>query len=206
MTRKKGNVADQFAVLSRVELLVVYKPIVASLLILSVPLLMAPTSAQEWFKQGVSRLAAKDYPGAVQRLTQAIAIRSDYAEAYAMRCEAKARLEEYPSAIADCNEALKLNPNSALAYFNRARARADIEDAIGAIEDFSEVIRLRPGDRPLLAEAYLRRGSSRIYYFGEKEDGLQDIRTAANLFRQQGNTADYQRAIKVLEILRQQDW
>lgn len=166
---------------------------------------IAQTTAIDFFKQGLSKLAANDYRGAIEDLTEATRLNPNFADAYAFRCEARTQLLDLIGAIADCNQALQLDPDSALAYFNRGDARADLQDIPGAIEDFTEVIRRNPLNRRLLAEAYLRRGASRAYYFGEKAEGLRDIQTATALFRQQGNTEDYQRALEVLEVLQRRD-
>ena len=171
----------------------------------TLPRTIAQTTARDFFKQGLNKLVTNDYRGAVADFTQAIQLDRHFSDAYAFRCEARTQLLELTEAIADCNQALEIDPDSTVAYFNRGDARADLQDISGAIDDFTAVIQRNPLNQRILAEAYLRRGASRAYYFGEKEEGLRDIQTAARLFRQQGNNKDYQRAIQVLEVLERRD-
>ncbi|MCA2554169.1 MAG: tetratricopeptide repeat protein, partial [Microcystis sp. M04BS1] len=93
------------------------------------------------------------------------------------------------------NKAIELNPRDAEAYLNRGVIYARQGKPDLALSDFNQAININPR----YAEAYANRGV--LYYSRqEREKAIRDLRQAAELFRQQGNAALYE---KVMELLRQ---
>ena len=64
-----------------------------------------------------------------------------------------------------------------------------------ALSDYNQAININPRE----AQAYANRGVL-YYYRQEREKAIRDLRQAAELFRQQGNTALYE---EIMEALRQ---
>ncbi|NCQ98028.1 MAG: tetratricopeptide repeat protein [Microcystis aeruginosa L211-101] len=98
-------------------------------------------------------------------------------------------------ALSDYNQALNINPRLALAYYNRGNLYKEQGKPDLALSDYNQAININPR----LAEAYYNRGV--LYYYRlEREKAIRDLRQAAELFRQQGDAALYE---KVMELLRQ---
>jgi tetratricopeptide (TPR) repeat protein len=111
-------------------------------------------------------------------------------QAYIDQGNARADQGDLAGAIADYTQAITLNPQNAMAYNDRGNARADQGDLAGAIADYTQAITVDPQ----YASAYYNRGGVRATA-GEKAGALADFRTAADLYQQQGQTADYQDAL-----------
>jgi tetratricopeptide (TPR) repeat protein len=119
----------------------------------------------------------------------------DLVEEYNHRGVAKFELGDKQGAILDYNRAIKLDPQDTFAYYNRGVAKFELGDKQGAILDFDRVLAINPQD----AEAYSNRGTVKLA-LGDKPGALIDLTKGAELFRQQGNIADYQ---KIIELIRQ---
>ncbi len=157
---------------------------------------IAQTDAEALFQQGIDKISAGDYQGAIEALTKVLQSNPEDAEAYYNRGIALAQLEEYEKAIADYSKVLELSPDDAEAYDNRAIARAELEDYPGAIADYTQVIRRKPDD----AEAYYNRGLSRAQ-LEDYDAAIQDLQKAAELYTAQGQTAEAEEARSVAESL-----
>ena len=128
----------------------------------------------------------------------------------------KARLEQenYRGAIADFSQAILLNPNNGDFYYERGSILGELGDKEGAIRDFDNAI-LR---NPHYAQAYLKRGGmsidlglnqrvtdSRGVYFRtvdfrvRNSRAILDLRTARDLFAQQGDREGYQTANSLIQ-------
>jgi tetratricopeptide (TPR) repeat protein len=94
-----------------------------------------------------------------------------------------------------------LPPDLAEAYYNRGVAKFELGDKQGAIADFvggaspleNRVIAINPQD----AEAYSNRGVVKLT-LGDKQGAIADLTKGAELFRQQGKMADYEKIIKLI--------
>ena len=140
------------------------------------------------------------------------------AKELSQQSQAKAEIQDYRGAIADISQAIILNPNEADHYYQRGLILAQLSDREGAIRDFDDAILRDPNH----ARAYLQRAGmsfnlggsdfqivdSRgfIYRFDRSVVGLQsdsravlDLRTARDLFAQQGDEAGYQTADSLLQ-------
>lgn len=96
----------------------------------------------------------------------------------------------YGGAIGDLDWLIQLNPQEESAYYHRGLIYARLESNCSAIEDFNRTIKLKPNH----AEAYYHRGIAKSAN-GDYASAIADLNYAANLFREQGNTANYQQAI-----------
>ncbi|MEW6491631.1 MAG: tetratricopeptide repeat protein [Cyanobacteriota bacterium] len=104
---------------------------------------------------GMSRYSAKDWDGAIVRLSAAlesvkvIPKALELSAIYFYRANAYTDKGEYDRAIDDYNQALKLNPNLAEAYNNRGFAYSDKGEYDRAIDDYNQALKFNPN----LAEA-----------------------------------------------------
>ena len=111
-----------------------------------------------------------------------------------------ARRSQNIPAIVDYTEVIRLNPNHALAYNNRAAAKVNMRDYWGAYLDYTQVVRILPDK----AITYNNRAFAR-HRFGDCKGAIADLRIAAELFRLQGDPANYQRALANLKVF-QRKW
>ena len=112
---------------------------------------------------GKSHIKARRYNDAINKLTKAIELDPQLAEAYRQRGIAYRRIKKPGSAIVDCTKAIELQPKWAEAYRNRGNAYKDKKDYGKAIADFSKAIELNPDG----AETYYNRG--RTYHLQHDE-------------------------------------
>jgi tetratricopeptide (TPR) repeat protein len=111
-------------------------------------------------------------------------------DAHIQRGLLHARLDQNLPAIADYTEVIRIDPNHALAYNNRAVAKLNLKDYWGAYLDYSQVVRIRPEQ----AITYNNRATAR-HQLGDCKGAIADLRIAAELFRLQGDTVNYQRTL-----------
>ncbi len=149
-----------------------------------------------YFNQGVARYEMGDVTGAIEDYTQGIKLSPEDAVAYNNRGRARFDLGDRQGAIADYTQALAINPQDAVVYFNRAIARYEITDYHGSIEDFNQALKIHPE----YASAYHQRGLARAKT-GDLHGALEDVQNAANLFSQQGDEGNYQKAMEALNQL-----
>jgi tetratricopeptide (TPR) repeat protein/S1-C subfamily serine protease len=155
-----------------------------------------PNYANAYYNRGIVRNELGDKPGAIDDYTQAIKFNPNYANAYYGRGIVRDDLGDKPGAIDDYTQAIKINPNYANAYYNRGIVRNDLGDKPGAIDDYTQAIKFNPN----YANAYVLRGI--VYYeLGDKQKVREDLQRAAQLFKAQGNTAAYEKAMDLLKGL-----
>jgi Flp pilus assembly protein TadD/V8-like Glu-specific endopeptidase len=183
--------------------------------------------------KGNDKYYKKDFLGALADYSEAIKLDPNYLEAYNNRGNARYALGDNQGAIADCNQAIKINPNFAYAYVLRGNARIKLGDKQGSITDYTQAVKLDPnyldayvlrgyvriqlGDNkgaladynqavkldPNLALAYAHRGYVRNE-LGDKQGAIQDVQKAGELFKQQGDNAKYEQAMKLLQQIQNQ--
>ena len=112
---------------------------------------------------------------------------------------AKSEAGDIEGAIADYTEAIRLNPNYAEAHNKLGKIRArNLKDYPAAKADFDRAIEINPN----YGHAYYNR--ARVREFLEDKDGaIADYHKAAELYEKDGNTNDYQDAIKHLQMLQE---
>jgi tetratricopeptide (TPR) repeat protein len=148
-----------------------------------------PNSDYKNSKRTHSHPQIGDYQGAIEISFQEIEISSNDADAYKNRGNFRSSLGDYEGAITDYTQAIKINPNDSDAYYNRGNARHDLGDYEGAIADYTETIKINYND----ADAYFNRGNTR-YCLGDKQGAIEDFQKATDLYRKEGNIAEYKKA------------
>jgi tetratricopeptide (TPR) repeat protein len=101
-----------------------------------------PFTANKCFNSGLKKRNAGDYKGAIADYTEAIRLKSDYADAYNNRGAAKSDLGDKQGAIKDYNEAIRLKSDYANSYYGRGLIKSALSDKQGALKDFQEAARL----------------------------------------------------------------
>ncbi|AFY94574.1 hypothetical protein Cha6605_3588 [Chamaesiphon minutus PCC 6605] len=116
-------------------------------------------------------------------------------DAHLQRGILHAKLQQNIPAILDYTEVIRLDPSHALAYTNRAAAKLNMRDYRGAYLDYTQVIRLLPEK----AITYNNRAVAR-HQLGDCKGAIADLRISAELFRLQGDTSSYERALNNLKV------
>ena len=118
------------------------------------------------------------------------------AEAYNSRGNFYRNQQKWDLALADYTQAIRINPNYAEAYNNRGLVYEYQQKWDLALADYNNAIKLNPN----YAEAYNNRGLVYLNLLDIKKARENFVR-AAQLFLTQGNTADYQDVIRLLNSL-----
>jgi tetratricopeptide (TPR) repeat protein len=163
-------------------------------------IILDPKYAVAYHNRGLLKASnLKDPNGALQDYNRAIALDPKYVLAYNNRGFLKVtKLQDTPGALADYNRAIELNPKYAIAYNNRGVLKVDkLQDATGGLADYSRAIELNQK----YALAYYNRGIVKKNRLNDRPGAIRDFQQAANLFRQQGKTADLQDALNELRAL-----
>ena len=111
----------------------------------------------------------------------------------------KSEAGDIEGAIADYTEAIRLNPNYAKAHNKLGIIRArNLKDYPAAKADFDRAIEINPN----YGDAYYNRARVREF-LEDKPGAIADYNKAAELYQKDGNTNDYQDAIKHLQMLQE---
>jgi Tfp pilus assembly protein PilF len=121
-----------------------------------------PTRFDTAIQRGHEEMKSRDYPGAIQSFTEAIALRPNYAPAYYSRGAAQQSLAHNEIAVKNYSEAIRLAPDMALAYSARGVCLVRLRRDPDALIDFQRALELKPG----LATALNGRGG---VYFRRKQ-------------------------------------
>ena len=113
---------------------------------------------------------------AIEDYTKAIALKSDYAEAYNNRSAAYFNKGEFGNTLQDATKAIQLNSRHADAYNNRGLAYSRTDDFDNAIKDYDTAIKLNPQ----LALAYYNRAEAWLHQ-KEWDKAKADFTTAKQL-------------------------
>ena len=95
----------------------------------------------------------------VEDCNKAIALKSNYAEAYNNRGEAHRESGEFDAALTDLNKAIQLKANNASAHFNRGLVYYQKGVYEESIKDYSMMIK----QNPKFAPAHYFRGLARLH-------------------------------------------
>ena len=98
------------------------------------------------------------------------------------------------AAIALYTESIELDPSSAIVYSARAGAWGQQGDNVAAIADYNAAIAIDDE----LAAAYGGRGLA-LSLEGDYTNGVNDLWTAAQLFRQQDQLSQYTRTLNIIK-------
>ena len=146
--------------------------------------------------RGLAHYDQNDRHGAITDFEQAVQHNPENFIAYCNRGFVRSEQGDKLGAIEDYTYALQINPDFATAYFYRGLARTRLQNKLGAIQDYTEVIRLNPRD----ATAHFYRGLACVK-IGHRLDAIEDLRQAAQLFSEQGDTANYQQTLSTIKKL-----
>lgn len=133
-------------------------------------------SAGEWYNQGVDKLEAGDYEGALASFTESIKLNAQDADAFYNRAYTHHSLGNYEAAVADYSQAIKLNSQFAYAYGNRCYAHYLMKNYGAAIEDCSKAVELQPN----FADFYIYRANAQDE-LGNYQAALADYSDAIRL-------------------------
>jgi tetratricopeptide (TPR) repeat protein len=134
------------------------------------------TPPQDFVSVGKRKLKAKEYQGAVNEFSQALASNPNDIDALAGRAEAYFWLNDFPQAIQDFDAVLERNPNNPTFFLHRGYAHGEQKEHDKAIADYTEAIRLDPQ----YAYAYNNRGYS-YNSLGEYDQAIPDLNEAIRL-------------------------
>jgi tetratricopeptide (TPR) repeat protein len=141
----------------------------------------------------------QDYQGSLADFDRAIAINPTAATAYNGRGSVKREKKDYQGALADFDRAIAIDPGYAIAYSNRGLTKTmylqggffnQHYDYEGALMDYTKAISLAPND----AIIYWNRGILKYANLYDRSGGIEDVRTAARLYNQQGDQEGYWKA------------
>jgi tetratricopeptide (TPR) repeat protein/S1-C subfamily serine protease len=160
-----------------------------------------PKFTEAYYSRGViKQTKLNDDPGAMADYNRTILLNPKYFEAYSNRGALKYKLKDVQGALADYNQAIAINSKAigvAQAYYNRAKLRSDkLNDFQGALADYNQAILIDAK----FAYAYLGRAQVKLYQ-KDKQGAIPDLRQAAKLLREQGDTQRLQAVISVLQQL-----
>jgi len=150
-------------------------------------------SPQVYYVRGVEKTLVRDYAGAIEEFTQAIALNPRFIEAYLRRCEARAQLGRDREVLGDCQQVLRMQPDCKKAYFYRGRARHKLGYIESAVEAYSRALSIESK----YAQAFYYRGTA-YYELRMRSEAIADWREYADLCREQGDTAGYKLAVETL--------
>lgn len=101
-------------------------------------------TAKKLVKSGMDKYYDADFKGAIDDFTKAIALDSNFVDAYSSRGYAKNKLEDYQGAIADFSKSILLDPKDVNNFLMRAKIRYGMLDYKEAINDYTKGIELYP--------------------------------------------------------------
>ncbi|MBE9072426.1 tetratricopeptide repeat protein [Microcystis sp. LEGE 08355] len=158
-----------------------------------------PNFALAYNNRGVLYRLQEKYELALADWNKAIELNRNFAMAYYNRGLLYKDLQKYDLALSDYSKAIELNRSYAIAYNNRGVLYFNQQKYELALADWNKAIKINPND----ADAYNNRG---VLYALTREfpKALADAEKASELYRQQGNEAGYQKAQKLISMIRQE--
>jgi tetratricopeptide (TPR) repeat protein len=153
-----------------------------------------PNYDKAYNNRGFVKSILGDKQGAIEDYSRAIAINPNYGKAYYNRGFVKSALGDKQGAIEDYSRAIAIDPNNDKAYNSRGIVKSALKDKKGAIEDYNRAIAIDPNN----ANAYYNRGNAKSA-LKDKQGAIDDWKRAAQIYKQQGKTADYQDALRQIE-------
>ncbi len=172
-------------------------------------LALDPSHENTRISRGDLLLQKREYQKAIADYTEAIEQNPTFAYTYLSRGQAYEALGKYQEAIADYTQALEIYPEDGFGYSHRGAVYAQIGEHQKAMADLNKAIELNPGR----ADAYLNRGKLHAKLGLQTSNNPQaaaafnkeaasDYQQAAKLFSEQGKTAEFQKAMKLMKALK----
>jgi tetratricopeptide (TPR) repeat protein len=116
--------------------------------------------------------------------------------AYYDRGGLQAQQSNFTAAIADYNQAIQLSPLLVRAYNNRGLVKRRQGDLVGAIADYSQGLSIEAESLDCLRNRGIARQQLKDY-----AGAITDYQRAANMYLRQGQHSEYEKIIKVVDIL-----
>jgi len=113
---------------------------------------------------------------AIEQLSQAVAVRPDYAAGYLARARARFEAKDFLAARDDCDRALQINPQYARAWHNRGLIDLQLGEVLAAVQDLTHALSAQPD----YASAHYYRGEA-YYQSGNRGAARADWEMAAEL-------------------------
>ena len=120
-------------------------------------------TAKKLVKSGMDKYYDANFKGAIDDFTKAIALDSNFVDAYASRGYAKNNLKDYKGAIADFSKSILLDPGNLNNYLMRAKIRDVVLDYKEAINDYTKGIELYPKSYSLYSQRGLLKRKTNDY-------------------------------------------
>lgn len=152
---------------------------------LSMDLAGAP-EANQLTNRATCKWALRDHDGAMNDLSDAIALDPQHASARRQRAEYRRAKGDFDGAMEDINRAIDLEPASGYAYYLRAWIRHNLDDLAGAIDDYSRALVLNPRDTRIL----FGRSSVRLEQ-GMLKEAREDVEAGAAIDNNSTNAREY---------------
>ncbi|RDW61210.1 Hsp90 cochaperone STI1 [Aspergillus mulundensis] len=96
--------------------------------------------------EGNKAFAAKDYPTAIDKFTQAIELDATNHVLYSNRSAVYAAQQEYEKALTDAEKAVEIKPDWSKGHQRKGAAYRGIGDLLAAHDAYEEAIKLEPGN------------------------------------------------------------
>lgn len=144
---------------------------------------LAADTAIDYYNSGIDKYKAGDLRGALAEFNKAINLQEDFVSAYVNRANIKDDLGDPSGALVDYATALKYEQNDPNIYYNRGLTYSRLKQYEKAVNDYDRAIAINPEYAP----PYTGRAIIKYDILGDKEGGLQDLKTAADLYKKQGN-------------------
>jgi tetratricopeptide (TPR) repeat protein len=183
------------------------------------------------YASAIAKAEVGDLWAASQDADALVRVNSQDSKAYCCRGLIHQMRDNLPAALLDFNTAIRLDPAVHTAYRHRGRMRHQMGDLQGAIDDFTQALAINPADGEIqvfLSQIYLAKGDNvraanaleqalrltptpavymeRAQFYAKTEEltaAQADYQTAANLYLEQHDLANYQVALDKLKSLQQ---
>ncbi len=157
-----------------------------------------PATAEEAYREGMRLIRAKRVDEGLALLGRAIALKPDWAQAYAARGRALYQAKRYAEAVPDFDAAIRLDPTHPAWYDSRGLAYSYSGRHARGIEDYTRAIELAPN---VSATPYGNRGWA-YSELGQLEPAIADLTKAIQM------TPDFRKAYenRAIAYTRMQDW
>ncbi len=158
-----------------------------------------PNFIEAYYNRGVIHRSLRDGQKTLSDFEQVVRLNPKDPNAYYDRALARLMLLDREGAVKDFTEAIRLDPNYVEAYITRASTRRRLGDKSGAIEDLTKAMGI-DANNPNNAVAQYTRGLVRRD-LGDRQGALEDLQSAASMFQQQKQTANYAKAMDAIARL-----
>jgi tetratricopeptide (TPR) repeat protein len=140
-------------------------------------------SAEDFYNQGNEKYQAGDLPGALQAFEEALKLQPKMVDALVNSANILDDLGKTSEAIERYGLALALNKSDSNIYYNRGLAYTRFQQYPKALNDYNKAIAIDPAS----ALFYSARALLKYEKLNDKKGGLQDLKTAADLYQKQGD-------------------